>query len=588
MERALKVLKRYFGYSSFREGQYVIIENILKGRDVFCVLPTGGGKSLCYQIPAVLMRGVTIVISPLISLMKDQVDSINSIGIPAAYINSTLKMDEIREIIDDGIIGKYKLIYIAPERLESEYCVRLLKTLDISQVAIDESHCVSQWGHDFRPSYRFIFSFVESLKRRPVVTSFTATATQQVREDSITLLGLTNPFIYLGGFNRDNLLINVNKEVDKLEFTKDFLRENSEQSGIIYCATRKEVDNLYEYLRERGFSIGKYHGGLKDQEKEKFQEDFLFERFYVMVATNAFGMGIDKSNVRFIIHFSIPKNLESYYQEIGRGGRDGENCCCHLLYSREDIPRQEYIINTSSAISRREIEIRKLQAIVDFCETKQCYRNFILSYFGDNDVRDYCNNCSNCLSNEELRDITIEAQKILSCVYRTKERFGISVLIDILRGYSGEKIIENKLDKLSTYGIMREYSSRFIKDIISSMLDEGYVNLKQGTYSMLKLNEKSIRVLKGKEKVILKLKNSSMEIVEDEVLFKKLRILRKNMAERDGVKPYIIFSDASLIEIANFKPRSREELLSIRGVGEKKLQRYGEFILNLVNSHLTR
>ncbi|GIM29422.1 ATP-dependent DNA helicase RecQ [Clostridium polyendosporum] len=588
MERALKVLKRYFGYSSFREGQYVIIENILKGRDVFGVLPTGGGKSICYQVPAVLMQGVTIVISPLISLMKDQVDSINSIGIPAAYINSTLKMDAIREIIDGGVIGRYKLIYIAPERLESEYCVRLLKTLDIAQVAIDEAHCVSQWGHDFRPSYRFIFSFVESLKRRPVVTAFTATATQQVRGDSVALLGLTNPFTYLGGFNRDNLLINIHKEVDKLEFIKDFLRDNPEQSGIIYCATRKEVDSLYEYLRERGFSIGKYHGGLRDQEKEKFQDDFLFERFYVMVATNAFGMGIDKSNVRFIIHFSIPKNLESYYQEIGRGGRDGENCWCHLLYSREDIPRQEYIINTSSSISRREIEIRKLQAIVDFCETKRCYRNFILSYFGDNDARDYCNNCSNCLSNDELRDITIEAQKILSCVYRTRERFGISVLIDILRGYSGAKIIENKLNELSTYGIMKDYSSRFIKDIISSMIEEGYVNLKQGTYSMLKLNEKSIKILKGKEKAILRLKNSAIEVVEDEILFKKLRILRKNMAEKDGVKPYIIFSDASLIEIANFKPRSREELLSIRGVGEKKLQRYGEFILNLINDHVTR
>lgn len=582
MDKALMVLKKYYGFTSFREGQREIINNILNGRDVFCVIPTGGGKSLCYQIPAVILPGVTIVISPLISLMKDQVDNINNIGIPAAYINSTISTGKIKEIIEEAMIGRIKLIYIAPERLESEYFSRLIRNLDITQVAVDEAHCVSQWGHDFRTSYRYIKPFVDSLKIRPVVTCFTATATEEVRKDSMELLAVRNPYVYISTFNRDNLSINIHKEVDKVEFIKDFIRENEEQSGIVYCSTRKDVEGLYEYLKDRGLSVSLYHGGLKDEDKEKNQEDFLHERTLVMIATNAFGMGIDKSNVRYIIHASMPKNIESYYQEIGRGGRDGEQCSCHLLYSRDDIPRVEYIINTSTSLTRREIELRKLQSIIDFCEYAGCYRSFILNYFGENQPRNYCNNCSNCLKNDQLRDITLEAQKILSCVYRTKEKVGISVLVDILRGYSGPKILEQKMNELSTYGIMKEYSSKFIRDIIKSMLDNGYVGLKEGTYSMLKLNERSVNVLKGKEKVLLKLKDSGGEVVEDEELFKKLRILRKSIAEKERVKPYIIFSDASLIEIANLKPKTKEELLDIRGVGEKKVTRYGEQVLKVI------
>ncbi|QAA34624.1 DNA helicase RecQ [Clostridium manihotivorum] len=585
MDNTLRVLKKVFGFSSFRKGQREIIETILSGKDVFAVMPTGGGKSICYQIPAILMGGVTLVISPLISLMKDQVDSIKDVGINAAFINSTIDKNKIIEIIEDSLIGKYKLIYISPERLEMEYFVKLIRSLNISQIAVDEAHCVSQWGHDFRKSYRFILPFVNSLAKRPVITAFTATATEEVRNDSVKLLGLINPYLHISSFNRDNLSINIHKEVDKLEFVKDVIRDREEESGIIYCSRRKDVDGLYSYLKERGYNVAKYHSGLKDEEKEAFQDDFLFDRKEIMIATNAFGMGIDKSNVRYVIHFSLPKNIENYYQEIGRGGRDGEKCDCHLLYSREDIPSMEYMINTSTLLNRREIELRKLQAMVDFCETQNCYRQFILNYFGEGTVKQYCNNCSNCLNSDELRDITVEAQKILSCLYRTKERYGISVIVDILRGFSGPKIIDNKLNELSTYGIMQEYSSKFIKDVIQTLIEEGYVDRKEGTYSMIRLNSKSINILKGKEKVMARLKDSVDDTVLDQELFKKLRILRRDLSQSEKVKPYIIFSDSTLIQIANLRPKSREELMNIRGVGEKKIEKYGDRVLRVVHNH---
>ncbi|SHJ87760.1 ATP-dependent DNA helicase RecQ [Clostridium cavendishii DSM 21758] len=584
MHRAFEILKEFFGYTSFKEGQYEVIKNILNKRDTFVILPTGAGKSICYQIPAMILDGVTIVISPLISLMKDQVDSMRSVGIPAAFINSTLSLDEIAEITNEAKVGKFKIIYIAPERLKSENFIKLLSGIDISQIAIDEAHCVSQWGHDFRQSYRDIQGFVNKLKVRPIVTAFTATATKEVMEDSIRLLGLINPYIYIGSFNRENLNITVYKEEDKLEKTKDIIREREEDSGIIYCASRKEVDGLYEYLKDRGFSVGKYHAGLSDEDKNYFQEEFLYDNFLIMVATNAFGMGIDKSNVRYVIHFTIPKNLESYYQEIGRGGRDGEICGCYLLYSRDDIRRQEYIINTSSILNRREIELKKLQAMVNFCESEECYRAFLLKYFGEINIRPYCNNCSNCLKNENLNDITIETQKILSCIYRTKGKYGEAVIIDILRGVSGPKIQEYELNKLSTYGIMKEYSAKSIKDIIRELISQGYLNRKDGTYSMVKLNEKSLNVLKGKEHVIALL-NFNKVICLDEELFKKLRILRKDLARRENVKPYIIFSDATLIEIVNNLPTSREALLEIRGVGKNKVEKYGAFVLSIIRNY---
>lgn len=583
MNKVTEVLEKYFGYNSFREGQSEIISNILRGRDSLCIMPTGGGKSICYQIPALIFNGITLVISPLISLMKDQVDSINDIGIKAEYINSTQSLDEIKEILKRCYDGEVKLLYIAPERLESEYFNKMLRKLWISQVAVDEAHCVSMWGHDFRKSYRYIAPFIKSLNVRPVVTAFTATATTEVRKDILNLLELINPYAYLGSFNRENLSICVHKEEDKAEFVKDYIRNHEEVSGIVYCATRKEVDALYYYLNERGIEVIKYHGGLKDDEKNYYQEEFLKDNFNVMIATNAFGMGIDKSNVRYIIHFTLCKNLENYYQEIGRGGRDGEKTECHLLYNREDIRTLEYLIYTTVGNTRKEIEIKKLQSMVDFCESDKCYRSFILNYFGDKDAKPYCNNCSNCLNNEELRDFTIEAQMILSCVYRTREQYGISVLVDILRGFKGPKIIQNNLDKLTTYGIMKEYSSKFIRDLIKTLLDLGYVNLKDGTYSMLKLNPKSIRILKSQEKVICKLSEDIEEKIENKDLFNKLKLWRKEKANILGIKPYIIFSDSTLIELANKVPKDKEQLLRIRGMGEKKFEKYGDEVLNIIN-----
>ena len=583
MNEVFKVLNIYYGYNTFRKGQYEIISNILRGRDSFCILPTGGGKSICYQIPALLFKGITIVISPLISLMKDQVDNLNSNGINARYINSTQRLELSDEIIELCKRGEVKLLYIAPEKLENEFFKRKLRALNISQIAIDEAHCVSMWGHDFRKSYSLIAEFINSLRVRPIITAFTATATEVVREDVIKLLGLRNPYIYIGSFDRENLEIKLHIEEDKLELVKDIIREKENEAGIIYCATRKEVDGLYYYLKDLGYNVLKYHGGLKDSEKEYYQDEFLNENSNVMIATNAFGMGIDKSNVRYIIHFTIPKNIESYYQEIGRAGRDGLTSECHLLFNRGDIRTLEYLIHTTVQLNRKEIEIKKLQKMIDFCESKECLRSFILKYFGEGNVREYCTNCSNCLNNDELRDYTIEAQKVLSCVYRTKERYGISVLIDILRGMTGPKIINDKLNELTTYGIMKDYSSKFIRDFIKILIEYGYVSLKDGTYSMLKLNEKSYKILKSQLKVMLKLTSESEEKVINSELFNRLRGWRREMAIKEGVKPYIIFSDATLIELCNKNPKNEDELLDIRGMGEKKFKKYGCDLLNLLN-----
>lgn len=582
-EKIFYALKKYYGFDTLRHGQFEIINSILNGRDTFCLMPTGAGKSICYQIPAILFQGITIVISPLISLMKDQVDGLKENGIKATYINSTQNMDTIKNILFDASMGEYKIIYISPERLESKIFRDMIKDLHISQIAIDEAHCVSQWGHDFRKSYLQIHIFCELLKNKPIISAFTATATAEVRMDSIKLLGLKSPYVYKGDINRENLNISVLKEVDKLEELKDIIRANEGNSGIVYCLSRKEVDSLYYYLKDLGYNVGKYHGGLKDEEKEKFQEEFLYENIDIIIATNAFGMGIDKSNIRFIVHFTMPQNIESYYQEIGRGGRDGERCNCYLFYSESDISRVEYIINKSSSMSRREVQLRKLQSMIDYCNLKECYRKFILNYFGNDRKLNYCNNCSNCLNNDEIKDFTRESQMILSTVFRTREKYGISVLIDILKGFKGPKIIQNNLDKVTTYGIMKEYSNTFIRNLIKSLLNEGYVDLKEGTYSMLKLNSRSMRVLKSKETVLFKILDTSEPILNEEI-FEALKKWRKERAFRDRVKPYIIFSDTSLISISNVKPKSNEELLEIRGVGSKKVEAYGAEILEIVNS----
>lgn len=584
MERPIKVLNRLFGYKEFRNGQFEIINNILKKRDSFCIMPTGGGKSICYQIPAFIFDGITIVISPLIALMKDQVDNINNIGIKAKYINSTNTLDEVKEIIDMCYLGQVKLLYISPERLKNNYFINAIKTLNISQIAIDEAHCISMWGHDFRKSYRDIEGFVRIFRNRPVVSAFTATATKEVLGDSIKLLNLNNPYIYKGSFDRENLEINVHKEIDKLEFIRDFLKGNEEKSGIIYCLTRKEVEALYDYLNDLNFSVLKYHAGLSDSEKEYYQKSFFNDDKDIMIATNAFGMGIDKENIRFIIHFTFPKNIESYYQEIGRGGRDGEKAVCHLLYSRDDIKRLDYIVNLNYEFNRKEINIKKLNDMIKFCEYDKCYREYILNYFNEKDITPYCNNCSNCLNNEELLDITIEAQKILSCVYRTKELVGESVLIDILKGIRGPKIEEKGFYNLTTFGIMKGSSNKIIKEIIKSLIDTGYIDRKKGTYSMVKLNKKSINILKGKEKALVKL-NPLDYTPLDEELFRRFKILRKNLSNKESIRPYMVFSDTTIMDIIKISPRTIDELFSVKGLGEKKIFKYGEAIINLINSY---
>ena len=580
-EKAEYALKKFFGYESFRPGQLNIIMNILLSKDVFCIMPTGAGKSICYQVPALIMEGISLVISPLISLMKDQVDALRENGINAVYINSTQSMDEIKEILKDASLGLYKLIYIAPERLESKIFIQMIKKLKVSQVAIDEAHCVSEWGHDFRISYRYIKPFVESLNTRPVLSAFTGTATDEVKSDSMNLLALRNPYVFNGNINRENLSINVYKEEDKLEGIKTIIQNHEDESGIIYCLSRKEAEILYYHLSDIGYSVGIYHGGLEDSIKKQNQEDFLNERFNTMIATNAFGMGIDKSNIRYIVHSSIPKNLESYYQEIGRGGRDGAPCDCYLFYNREDIRRVEFVINKSSGLNRREIALRKLQSMIDFCEETGCYRSNILRYFNKEWNLNYCGNCSNCLSNDELRDFTRESQMILSTVFRTREAYGISVLIDIVRGIRGPKIIQNRLDSITTFGIMKEYSSSFIRGLIKELLAQEYVNLKEGTYSMLKLNKKSMEILKGDRKVVALIKEE--EVPLDKELFDKLKLWRRERANKEGIRPYIIFSDATLIEIVNKMPKSKEELFDIRGVGEKKVLKYGDDIINIIS-----
>ncbi|PRR84613.1 DNA helicase RecQ [Clostridium vincentii] len=580
-EKALYGLKKYYGYEKFRSGQLKIILSILDKRDVFCIMPTGAGKSICYQIAALIMNGITLVISPLISLMKDQVDGLKDNGIKATYINSTQSMEEISVILKDASLGEYKLIYITPERLESRIFLGIVKSLEISQVAVDEAHCVSEWGHDFRMSYRYIGPFIESLDNRPVVSAFTATATEEVKDDSMNLLSLKKPYVFIGDINRENLAINVYKEEDKDEGIKGIIQNHPEESGIIYCLTRKEVEHLHGYLKELGYSVTMYHGGLSDEEKKKNQEDFLYDRLNTMIATNAFGMGIDKSNVRYVIHCTIPKSLESYYQEIGRGGRDGAPCDCYLYYNRDDIRRVEFIINNSSDIKISEIALRKLEALIEFCEETKCYRTNLLRYFDKEWTRDYCANCSNCLQNEELRDYMREAQMVISTVYRTKEAYGISVIIDILRGYQGPKIIKDKLESLTTFGIMKEYTTTFIRALIKEMIRQEFVVLKEGTYSMLKITQKAVEILRGERKVLLLIKEEETALNPE--LYNILKIWRKQRANRDSIKPYIIFSDATLIEIVNKLPKSMEDLFEIRGVGEKKIERYGDEVLKIIN-----
>lgn len=603
-----EALKKYFGFSAFRTGQELLIDQILLGRDVLGIMPTGGGKSLCYQLPALLGGGVTLVISPLISLMKDQVDGLTENDIPSTYINSSISTKEMNARTEGLRQGHYKLCYVAPERLGAWDFINLVSQLDITMVAVDEAHCISQWGHDFRPSYKEIPNFIEKLPKRPCMAAFTATATTFVRDEIRQLLKLKDPYEVTTGFDRPNLYYQVAKPQNKSKFVLNYLESQSEDAcGIIFCATRKTVESLYKELKKRGFSVGAYHAGFSPEERKAVQDAFMFDKTKIIVATNAFGMGIDKPDVRYVIHYNLPKNMEAYYQEAGRAGRDGEESECIILYSPADIVKQKMMIEVSGGMNGGQRDLlmhENLQTLVNYCHTNSCLREEILMYFGETTGHKNCKKCSNCTNESEFVDMSIEAQKIMSCIYRTNQRYGSGTIIKILRGSKDKKITEWGLEKQSTYGLMADHSEGLIKEIIMHMIAQGFLDVKGGTYPVLELTGTSKQVLKGEKQFYLKQdlieatsrdKKDSKErgkkksklpagITSDvsKNLYEKLTALRKTIADEKGVPAYIVFSNATLSEMATHMPKTQEEMLEVKGVGDKKYETYGERFLNVI------
>ena len=578
----IEKLKKYFGYDSFRQGQRELIENILEGRNVLGVLPTGGGKSICYQLPALITDGLSLVISPLISLMKDQVDSLRENGINAGFINSNLDSEKYRKILSDVKKGQIKILYISPERLENEFFRNFIKDIDISFVAVDEAHCISQWGHDFRPSYKLIPDLYQILGDVQIL-AFTATATKEVREDIINNLKLSNPFIKVTGFDRKNLYFKVAKPKNKLTYLNSYLKDHRDDSGIIYASTRKKVDDIYKNLKSRGYAIEKYHAGLSEDERKKAQDNFIYDRAKIIVATNAFGMGIDKSNIRFVVHYNMPKDMESYYQEAGRAGRDGEDATCILLYSGQDIIINKHLINLGTNYSFKQFQMGKLQTIINYVNTTRCLREYILAYFGQ-DADSHCDNCSNCLSEIKKVDKTLDSQKILSCIYRLEQRYGMTTVLDCLKGSNNKNAREKNLKDISTFGIMKENSPAYIKDLIGVLVADGYIKVTGAPYPVLKLTEKSKEVLLDGKTVLVNIKEEEKKPREieknfDTDLFNHLKAVRLDMARKRNIPPFIIFSDASLKEMAQKKPKTEEEMLEVKGVGDKKLIQYGDIFL---------
>ena len=587
LNKARQILQKFYGYEDFRPGQKKVVESLLNKNDTVAIMPTGAGKSICFQIPALLFEGVTLVISPLISLMKDQVDSLRQLGIAAVYINSSVSKAQLYKDLQDISAGFYKIIYIAPERLTSEYLPDSFKNLNISMVAVDEAHCLSQWGHDFRPSYRNILNFTNSLRIKPIISAFTATATPEVKTDIINLLGLKQPNVFVTGFDRPNLYFSVLRGEVKDKFVIDYVKKHQDEAGIIYVGTRKDVDALRVLLEIKGIKAGRYHAGMTDEERNQMQEDFLYDNLSVMVATNAFGMGIDKPNVRYVIHYNMPKNMEAYYQEAGRAGRDGLSGNCILLYSPQDTQLQKFLISKSTESEiRQQLEYKRLQSIVDYCHTPQCLRAFILHYFGEFDVEEHCDNCSNCKLEGELIDITIDAQKVLSCVYRMHERFGVKMIAEVLKGSKSAKVKQFNFERLSTYGLMKERKLKDISDLILRLSAMQYLDITESQYPVVTLNELSWQVLRGQKKVWQKMVIVKKAKAKGE-LFEALRSLRKELATKEKLPPYMIFSDATLTQMATDKPTDLELMKNIRGVGEFKLQKYGEEFLTVIKSYIS-
>ena len=614
----IDILKQYFGYDTFREGQRPLIDSVLKGRDVLVIMPTGAGKSMCFQIPALMMEGITLVISPLISLMKDQVGALNQAGVHAAFLNSSLTMGQYVKALRLAKEGRYKIIYVAPERLETEGFLEfaLSENVHISFLAVDEAHCVSQWGQDFRPSYLKIMEFLKKLPYRPVVGAYTATATEDVRDDIMDILELQNPYVMTTGFDRENLYFAVKKPVDKykelVHYLKDREKKFSGSSGIIYCLTRKNVEDICYRLRKEGFSVTRYHAGLSDEERKENQEDFIYDRRQIMVATNAFGMGIDKSDVRFVIHYNMPKNMESYYQEAGRAGRDGEPAECILYYEPMDVRTNRFFIEngedneeldefTRQLVKERDIE--RLKQMTFYCFTSECLRHYILKYFGENSSG-YCGNCLNCMTQFEEVDITNEARAIIHCMDANRMNYGVSTIIDILRGAKNQKILSKGLNQNPEYGTLSQITVARLRQIIQELMYQGYLELSGDQYPVIQTTRKSAEFQQNNRTLVMKLaKEKEQEEVsgrkqkrgsrkkagaaamlseKDLELFETLRVLRREIAEEEKVPPYMIFSDKTLALMSAAHPANLEEMLRISGVGEFKLQKYGERFLQVI------
>ena len=597
-QQALRMLETYFGYTSFRPAQEAPIASLLRNEDVIGIMPTGAGKSICFQIPALCKSGLTIVFSPLISLMKDQVDGLLVQNIPAALINSTLTQAEFNKTMYEVRSGKIKLLYIAPERLGSNFFCNVLRALPIAQVIVDEAHCISEWGHDFRPSYRLIGEWLNSLPKRPIVGAFTATATKYVENDIKKLLGLDKANVYVTGFDRPNLSFSVIRTPKRMDYVVHYVRQHANENGIIYCATRKDVDRVYENLTRAGIKVGHYHGGLSDEVRREMQNAYADDKLQVMVATNAFGMGIDKSNVRYVLHYQMPRNMESYYQEAGRAGRDGAPAECILLYSGQDVQVHKYLIEQSiETPERQEVELRKLQSMIDYCFCSNCLRKYMLNYFGESTVWTTCDNCSSCKGSGDKVNVTKEAKAIFRAIMGTDERYGASMITSIVRGERTDRIMRAGHDALPVFGLLSNVDEKSIKGLIQQFVASGYLRSSSGKYPVLSLTAGAEEVLSGHKEVeeirqhvsvpsrtsrststTLRGKSSS----GSGGLFEHLRQHRKRLAEKAGLRPYLIFPDTVLIDLANLRPTTLGEFGNVKGVGEAKLKKYGLSFLQAI------